>query len=60
MTTIRDRIALLERTIAAAMQKRPMPFYVLPAEDDTHRADIQAKIAERTKAGQPFFTYEIV
>lgn len=60
MATIESRITLLERTKSAAMRTHPLPFYVLPAEGDTRRADIQANIAAHKKTGQRFITYEIV
>lgn len=58
--TLQNRIETLEKNIAAAVQKRPMPFGILPPAGDPRRAAVQAEIAERTKAGQRFITYEIV
>jgi len=60
MATIKDRITLLERIISSAVQRRPVPFCILPAAGDPRREAAQAEIAERTKAGQRFITYEIV
>lgn len=58
--TLQTRIEVLEKNIAAAVQKRPISFGILPAVGDPRRAAVQAEIAERTKAGQRFITYEIV
>lgn len=59
--TLQNRIEVLEKNIAAAaVQKRPIPFGILPAVGDPRRAAVQAEIAERTKAGQRFITYEII
>lgn len=60
MATIRDRITILEHTIAAAVRMRPVPFGILPAVGDPRRAAVQAEIDARTKAGQRFIAYEIV
>lgn len=60
MATIESRLLVLERTIAAAIRTRPLPFYLLPREGDPRRAGIQAKIDAHAKAGQRFITYEIV
>lgn len=60
MTTIKARIKLLERTIAAAVRMRPMPFVILRPDGDPSRAAALADIAERTKAGQRFITYKII
>ena len=35
-------------------------FRILPAVGDPSRADVLADIAERTKTGERFITYEIV
>lgn len=62
MATLNDRLATLERNEAAAVQARPVPFFILPAEGDPDRAAIQDAIAARacTKAGQDCIVYEVV
>ena len=60
MATINERVALLERIMAAAAPVRPIPFVILRPVGDPSRASALAEIAELTKAGQKFLTYEIV
>jgi len=60
MASLNDRIKSLERTIAAAVRKRPMKFYRLPAVGEAERAAVQAEIDAHKKAGRDCITYEIV
>ncbi len=60
MVSLTARIKLLERTIAAAVRMRPMPFVILRPDGDPCRAAAQADIAARAKAGQRTLIYEIV
>lgn len=60
MTSIFDRITSLERTMAAAAPARPIPFVILRPVGDPSRASALTEIAELTKTGQKFLTYEIV
>ncbi|MDO9011199.1 MAG: hypothetical protein Q7U78_05255 [Gallionella sp.] len=60
MRTIESRLLVLEQSLAKAVQRRPVPFGILPPIGDSRRAAVQAEIDARTKAGQRFITYEIV
>lgn len=60
MATIESRLLVLERTAANSEAMKPVPFFILPGEADPRRADIQAEISARERAGQRMIVYEIV
>lgn len=60
MATLDSRLLVLEQSLAKAVQRRPVPFFRLPAVGDPHRADVLADIAKRVLAGRACIIYEIV